>query len=39
MAFTPSYTASPNISILNVAGNAMFDKVCEELDVSFKRIG
>ena len=24
---------------LNVAGNAMFDKVCEELDVSFKRIG
>ena len=24
---------------LNVEGNAMFDKVCEELDVSFKRIG
>lgn len=24
---------------LNVEGNAMFDKVCDELDVSFKRIG
>jgi len=24
---------------LNVLGNQMFDKVCEELDVSFKRIG
>ena len=24
---------------LNVEGNAMYDKVCEELDVSFKRIG
>lgn len=24
---------------LNVEGNKMFDKVCEELDVSFKRIG
>ena len=24
---------------LNVEGNAMFDKVCEELDVKFKRIG
>lgn len=24
---------------LNVEGNAMFDKICEELDVSFKRIG
>ena len=23
----------------NVLGNAMFDKVCEELDVPFKRIG
>lgn len=26
-------------AILNVKGNAMYDKVCEELDVSFKRIG
>ena len=24
---------------LNVLGNSMFDKVCDELDVSFKRIG
>ena len=24
---------------LNVKGNAMFDKVCDELDVAFKRIG
>lgn len=24
---------------LNVEGNAMYDRVCEELDVSFKRIG
>lgn len=26
-------------AVLNVKGNAMYDQVCEELDVSFKRIG
>ena len=35
------YDPLPNTlkAILNVKGNAMYDKVCEELDVSFKRIG
>ena len=27
------------MSYFNVRGNAMFDKVCKELDVPFKRIG
>lgn len=35
------YDAKPGtlMSRYNVAGNAMFDAVCEELDVPFKRIG
>ena len=28
-----------NKAKFNVAGNAMFDKICEELDVHFKRVG
>ncbi|QZY53672.1 NAD(P)/FAD-dependent oxidoreductase [Crassaminicella profunda] len=31
--------AGSNKAKFNVLGNAMFDKVCEELDVPFKRIG
>lgn len=35
------YDAKPGskMAIFNVKGNPMFDKVCEELDVPFKRIG
>lgn len=35
------YDAEPNTlkSKFNILGNPMFDKVCEELDVPFKRIG
>lgn len=35
------YDAKPgtNMAKFNVKGNPMFDKVCEELDVPFKRIG
>ena len=28
-----------NKAKFNVAGNAMFDKICEELDVKFQRVG
>jgi glycerol-3-phosphate dehydrogenase len=31
--------AGSNKAKFNVLGNAMFDKVCEELDIPFKRIG
>lgn len=31
--------ATSNKGIFNAKGNAMFDKVCEELDVPFERIG